>query len=1807
MSKNSSNLGTLCRRAAALLATLALLAAMTLPVYAEAVIEEPTLTTETVETSNAPETVEDASASTEPNDTTDTASADPADDSDNTADDATDDTTPSADDTDTTPCTPAGEAPDEDIIETPDENTDGNDIATQPADDAGTADDEATNDEIATYSVTYPIMVYFAVPENFDGSWTVKFNAQKATNGDWVEKKDMALQSKLYDGRKVFGVQLNKSECPHDGYASIQFLYFNSSNSQEKFYEYCKNDWKSADVFANKLFDAKTGQWVAYTPFDQTDHKTFADKTMAFKNANATALTNLVAHFYEKADDGTLQQVSTRSFDTVAAGEKVTFKIPSEACSYIQFTAGDNDEKIGSLYNFYGQDAADGEESFLFDENNRFCFVYSAKASNWTTGEGRMIYYDATFSKVDAEHQDNAIPNASGEVWCHLWVDATTATDVQMTKADASGNLYYANIDSKYTHVIFSNYKIGGKDKGGGSRTPDLDIPEETVHAFPCFYADTSDKVTYTSDYREGYWDTVGQVRNAETGKKRTVVDINPKTFTPESNTKYINSTLYDYYTDWELNGNNRDNYKVDNGPTQQNWVTFRQFDQALSDYYTAYNSTNTENKSVTYPIYTGHFQPNELGTPSFSGVASALNLYGWNGQYNTFMSVNNSYTDINGKNNLAGTNNKDDKGNYIFTFQGLVSDTLNQDGDPTLYNTELAEPHFNKVFLEGKNSKNAVLGKVYENVDFPFTKYNVFGENVDYWYYDAGKKSLFLKQKSGTDDQYFLESPTENNGLSQKSRNVNSSSKQLDDYGFFPFNETSSDTHANTYNYGFGAKLQFQFTLTDDGMVLDKNGKSVPIKFFFSGDDDVWVFIDNDLALDVGGAHSKASGLLEFGAKNSEGNNTYTAYVSNVKAGNSAQSYTDGANKSVTYLGTQISFKYQSKQKTLTPGTHTLTMYYMERGMWESNMAIAFNFPDHNELQVEKQVDVSGVDKLFKDCFKDQKLFNFTIANQATHYGTTLANGDPVKTINLLDPAKSNPTQTNSFTAGPAITTTGDGNVFKKVAANESPGGTPEDTTVLKWYAQYKDLTPSAGSHKKERYGILTLEQPIDIGSMSYLTFDIYVASTEDNASLSNMYLQLQDASGNARGCLGQTFLNGAIYGSVTMKNNEWVTVKLDLSKMKAESNFNNQKVKTLLFGCNYPRYIYLRNIVFSAKAVPTTITGFTTAQDEIADYGSASEGKLMPAKNAQYTSDKESGTMLVDDNGGFVLQDGETITFKDQFRRGSYLSINEQVDKNLYETKWTIFENGQAIEQTNVGNQEKMTLDGEAVELTDRKGTSPDDGRVEKRDAEGRPAQENNAYDGEKPSKKDPDANTLVFRSYIDPDASDANGLTKLKVLFVNKVKTGSLTIYKAQGANSERLDGTYKFKVRFTNVGGHALGDKEITWEVDLKAGESKTLNGIPVGTRFTIEEVAPNDGSKLMDVSITGGGVDREVLSDNTVRGSISGTSTAEATFTNSKQETLDITGTKEWLNADGSAMTDHPTTIYVQLQRRHVGETSEDGWTPVTYRDKAYTPVEQDYDGMKFSFLNLPAKDYSQTDTPNFEYCVVEGYVENGVFRPVESGKTITIGGKVYNVMYSPETVTTGANQSVTITNKQQKPKFTLDIIKKDAENNETLLANVEFTLEKLKDDGGGNWVVDGSFEKRTGVTNEKGKLMLKNANGAMSDIQGFKDLDAGTYRLTETKAAENYNLLSAPILIIFDESGKCQVGDDLINAPDGNIFTGDVHGYKLALTVLNRKTPTLPHTGADAPSLWLLIGLPLAVAGLLILVFRYNKKGGRSR
>lgn len=381
MYKHSTTHRTLSRRLAALLAVLALLAALALPVYAEA-LDGATQMQETVETDSngetdnnvekgsdvetddKSETKADTGTGAESEDTNDNASSSTTGDSNTTADDAANDTpqTLPADDIDTT----AGKTTMDDTPDTTEEDAKQN-IVTQSTDDAETADDASIQpvDEATSNGITYPVWVYVAVKDDFKEGWTVKFNSNKAKENEqenWLVMQSMAEQLKPYNGRKVFGFELTEKNCPNGGYSRIQFFPFDSSgNKQNNFYE-ASSTWMAIDKFANKLYDAQTGKWENdYKPFDPTDHTAFSGKKMAFKNASANALTNVVAHFYEKDADGKLSEVERQNLNNnVPAGEKVDFTIPlkDKPCGFVQFTAGEPEKIISSIYNFYGQTTA---------------------------------------------------------------------------------------------------------------------------------------------------------------------------------------------------------------------------------------------------------------------------------------------------------------------------------------------------------------------------------------------------------------------------------------------------------------------------------------------------------------------------------------------------------------------------------------------------------------------------------------------------------------------------------------------------------------------------------------------------------------------------------------------------------------------------------------------------------------------------------------------------------------------------------------------------------------------------------------------------------------------------------------------------------------------------------------------------------------------------------------------------------------------------------------------------------------------------------------------------------------------------------------------------------------------------------------------------------------------------------------------------------------------------------------------------------------------------------------------------------
>lgn len=1422
-------------------------------------------------------------------------------------------------------------------------------------------------------------------------------------------------------------------------------------------------------------------------------------------------------------------------------------------------------EKGDTTYRFY----PNGNLSLVTidSEGNAGLSIYRNNPSGIYT-----VYYDATLSKLsykytnDVKNEGKGIPYPDNAAKVYYY--ATNGTkpitgEMKLDNKEGYPDVYKVDLPDGYNKVRFAAYNVQDENPSkNGDATDLVTIPGNLMN--PCYYGDSSDDVIYKGGNRGGYWDEAYTVRDpekeAEQHNSKDVVDINEGTFTRNASTLYVNSTFYDYYTDYELNGKNRDDYDQNNpaAGSQRSYVTFRQFDQALSNYY--------ENKNVSIPIYTGHFQPNyrennsDWGNP-FSAIADTLELYGYNKDNQSgFMSTNNSTLDANGKGKY-----------YDSAAQGLVANALSENNLMTSDNNAL-EPHFNEEFLTGDNSKHTALAKVYKNVSFPFTKQKVDdngnkndNSGVEYWYFDSADTTLAMRtdKESGS---YYLKDV----GNKDWSKNVNSSSNTngvSNTYGFFPFNETAAACSASNYNYGFGTKLEFKFRLTDNGTVVGTDGNEHPIKFNFSGDDDVWVYVDGNLALDVGGAHGKVTGHIDFSGSSTN----KTATVSKTKKSLNKSSI--GGEK------TPSSFEIKGSNSD----EHTLTMFYMERGMWESNVKVSFNFPDENEFAVEKKVDTTGVNtELFPtSLFKDASVFPFTIQNQATHYGTKEAQSPDAKQPIIYN---------DSFSEG-KLSKTFPQNTFETI--DEKAG----QKKVVHWKAKFDD---AEGERVNQRFGII---QPAEGDTFNasetnaFLQFKMYY-DYPDIPGLASTYLELEDTSGNKI----NGYLSGKTYGNSSLVQKKWNTIQVDLSKLQGKKTFDYSKIKNIKFNYNFERDIYLDDFIFIPSVVAATKTGFVTQQEDIPDYGSATSGTLKYPKGAQYTLSKNDGSSKlyrIDSDGKFALADGETATFSDQFRRGSYIAVSEDVNSSVFDTTWTLYENGQAVSTMGTGTT-VVNNEDHIPSVQNVKSNTIRDGRKEeyKRYLNGNEIF-NKGYTTTGYAKNQDgnieNENTIVFRSYEDPD--NQTTMTKLKATFVNKVKTGKIEIRKEAAKGSGELTGDYTFHVEFSNVAGLSLEPQKIVKDYTIKAGQSVTIEGIPAGTDYRISELNSEDGSTLESVIVKNNNsfdagydpvtkvVAGKVIASSDIGGDgiINKDTSTDATiitFNNTLKPTINLNLKKVWINTNDITL---PDSIKIRLQRsRDAGKN----WETVKYDGKNETiTLSQDYDGKwSYSFEGLDQYvDYTAEQKVPYIYRVVEVSGDDENETEIENGGYLN---DKYKVTYSDNVdcskISTGTStgtsesktQSFTITNTYS-PKTNIKITKQDA-SNKKLLGGVEFKLEKMKKNTStGNLVVDESFNPQPVTTGDSGSTL---------GIAEFKDLEDGTYRLTETKTVKGYNLLKDPITIKIDRKGQTKVNDEACEVKDNTIY----------LTIGNRMKFLLPKTGGYGAMLFILCGIALATLCCLI-------------
>lgn len=1364
--------------------------------------------------------------------------------------------------------------------------------------------------------------------------------------------------------------------------------------------------------------------------------------------------------------------------------------------------------------------------------------------------DGITVYYDATLSKLSYEDNKKGIPNSDSSIIYYYATNGTESTEGRMTKEEKEINgydyndVYKVTLPKGYGKIRFAaNPVFNANDASNGEATALLDIPSPSVLTNPCYYGDSSDNVIYDRGNRGGYWEEAYTVRDAETGKGTTVVDVPNEVEKRNEDELYVNTTIYDYYSDYELNGLNRDNYQS-NIPVDSHRIyqPFRQFNMAVSDYYQVNGATS--------PLYWGNFQ-NYNDATDFKNIAGTMNLFGYpnskddSNLYQKFFYENNSMWGSDG-NKLSSGNN---------ATQGLVADQLNNNSLQlkTDSGTALA-PFFDKDFLNGNNSKNTVLGKVYENVTFPFVKKAMRSSStestgtLDYWYFNSGDKEATnknLQLKYDATDEYFLQSNNEEvKGSTTNGATANGN--------YFPLNSKEQSGKASQLNYGFGQKFDLKFRLTSDGKVLDSANKEVPIEFNFSGDDDVWVFIDGQLVLDIGGDHAVVTGRIDFANKK--------ATVSSAK--NSSLGGTSNGEVEKDFPKELDTNNYFTKE-------HTLTMFYMERGLWESNMQITFNFPQENKLTVEKEVDTTGANDIFKESLADVGTFDFEIKNLAT--------SGPSKEVS----APSSPEVKevfNNYTNQSSISGTGVKNSSVEVVDDSTGNG--KGKLISSYYPGEKKSTDTQEKTdsrlvKIQASGEGTFDAS-DSKGYKYLQFDVY--NTDENALGTDPFVALVDEDGTRIGAWA-SFLtyNGR---NNNIDNKIWKTIRIDLNKLKEKTlnagetrGFNFSKVKEIQFAYWDDVTVYLDKFAF-VKPASVEKTGFTTEQEDIPDYGSIKSKKLEPVNGAYYQN--TNGDTIIYSDGLLSIGNKESAIFSDQFRRGSYLSIAEKnVSSDVFTTTWSLYEKGASVNQSDLSKNTSTVTGGENTSVEKQSGYKVNDGRKENAEV------------------TKPDESTIVFRSYKNPDSE--NTVIDLKAKYVNKLRTGSISLKKelSNGELETKAGRNYKFIIEYRNVAGMKLeantGTDVIKQEIELEANEQQTITGIPAGTDYTIYEEIPESADySLEKVKVTSSGNDKNVKAENNVVTGIvvaddgDNPTSTEVTFVNTVTPLISISGTKTW---EGGETADTPDNIVVQIQRLNPDTKKYE-----QARDKLgelipnqIVDIKSDW---KYTFTGLlKYVDYTATDKQECKYKVVElGTLKSskelnvGKPDPQNSAHIKPIAG------YYPE-YTTESNGSYNITNRKT---GSLKIIKKTGKNES--LAGAKFTL--YKDAEATQVATDCTGKELIGITGDNGELVFDNI------IAGTEE-NPITYYLKEVKTKAGYVLLKEPIKITLPY--KYNEGD-IVN---GNKVTESGVTWNLTYTIINDKAFDLPASGNKGIFKFIVIGITAVLVGGYLLTAR--KKSRKKR
>lgn len=816
---------------------------------------------------------------------------------------------------------------------------------------------------------------------------------------------------------------------------------------------------------------------------------------------------------------------------------------------------------------------------------------------------------------------------------------------------------------------------------------------------------------------------------------------------------------------------------------------------------------------SYTNPLYFGTFYKGDDQSNYTSATKPGYNVFFWTA-------------------NIAQRNA------YDSSVRGLVNHELGSKN--TLRDTNENElPYFNSDWLKSKG-----VGTSYGNLDFDFK----LDSETSYYTYDSKKAENAVYYNNGQllrGSQYAVYNNYTDTGAVS--------------YGFFPFDSADGRTvvdgkieSSSKLNFGFGLNFGVDFTLPDGSPSEAKDAQGNDITFDFQGDDDVWVFVDGKLALDLGGAHALAGGTINF-TKQQVILKRSIDFSSNKDTIKSTTDSDIPANKTISFSELGLGdLEYDGNTE------HKIQFFYMERGMIESNLYVRFNMaiiPNENTLTVKEETKFDGINNGLVAQTKtvaDSDVFNYTVSNKGTTSDDISDSGIKVPTYTYINRnnTEANTTQTTLLSGKEAsVVEVVDTEHIYLDPSKTLSGGKNWESDGAKFAAWVWRPTTEGTDEGK----VLYFEK--DTASGLYKI-------PNDNYTGMVLYRLPSTAADN--------YTTGK-----ELDNNKWNKINGDI-EINISSSGNKYKITDWTKG----------EFTGTADSVKVTTGSYTQESHKFNPTGT---NVFNPVANVSYKLfdpfaviriDKPQPQTLselardTDNSGKLNLMYGESAEFVAQFKTNSTMKVEQA---------------GMLYKPTKPDADTIATFSQGTRNLSDYYTTTV------------------NAVDKNNNNVTVNSDNTFNYANINDTSS------VRITETFINQVKTGTLNITKKLEKEGETSTESFKFKVVLSNlfgstntvdhsnivVGGDATGVTTSTNGVEftLEANETATISGIPVDTHYEVTEIETGTNYQQSDSSNVSGNIKADT--ETTV-------TTPTATITNKRLVgELKITKTVSGTGADNT--------------------------------------------------------------------------------------------------------------------------------------------------------------------------------------------------------------------------------------------------------------------------------------------------------------